>query len=259
MCDKPINSLQNYGEDIMPLCYACKIIYDREQERKETECREQMRYKNENLLKQNTLYDPAIPEGITYNICRADFLSCDSDNIDTENIRKECNSDESNEKPNSSIATFEVPNLNSSCINHPQVTAQFKCIHCNAALCPTCAFSFPGDIHLCPVCIRKKPSELNPKIKRNACISIFTAAFSFFSWFFLVITQDKLEDTLYPAAIGWIALLFTLFPAITGYAMGVGVLPKKGKKPILLLIGIICNSILIAFFILFAIIGIFMA
>lgn len=219
----------------MPLCYACKIVYDREQERKETEYREQMRYKNESLLKQDT------------------------DNIDTGNIRKECDSDKSNINQNSSIATIEVPVLNSFCINHPRVTAQFKCIHCNAALCPTCAFSFPGDIHLCPVCIRKKPSELNPKINKIACISIFTAVFSFFSWFFLSLTQDKLEDILYPAAIGLITLLFSLFPAITGYAMGVGVLPKKGKKPILLLIGIICNSILIALFLLFAIIGIFMA
>ena len=57
------------------------------------------------------------------------------------------------------------------CQNHPQNRASARCGRCSAAICPTCDFAFPANLHLCPRCVTLKP-ELSPSRK-----SMVTAAF----------------------------------------------------------------------------------
>jgi hypothetical protein len=40
------------------------------------------------------------------------------------------------------------------CVAHPEVAASVECRGCRSWTCETCDFVFPGDVHLCPKCVK---------------------------------------------------------------------------------------------------------
>jgi len=53
-----------------------------------------------------------------------------------------------------------------TCVNHNSVAAARRCGYCGAGICETCAFTFPGDLHLCPTCATQpSPAVLERKKK----------------------------------------------------------------------------------------------
>ncbi len=52
------------------------------------------------------------------------------------------------------------------CVNHSGVAAARRCGYCGSGICETCAFTFPGELHLCPTCATQpSPAVLERKKK----------------------------------------------------------------------------------------------
>lgn len=65
------------------------------------------------------------------------------------------------------------------CAAHPEVEAYERCRACSKTVCPTCDFSWPGDVHFCPACVeRSAVGEIDPARKRLTNIAIGLASWS---------------------------------------------------------------------------------
>jgi hypothetical protein len=222
-CGKTVKGLQNYGNDNQPFCYDCKIKYDEEQKKIEEQ--------------------------------RLEF---EQGQLEKNFFESTNRSGEEDDKTDEFADVIEIPALLVNCTNHPEMPAEHRCYHCNMPLCNTCAFSFPGEIYLCPSCVQKKPSELNPAIKKNTTISLCIALESFLALILFFVTASQIgDDQSSLQLLGYALFVFSLVPAIVGFAFGISVMPKSGKKPFLLRIAVISNIGIIGIIILATIAGIF--
>jgi hypothetical protein len=144
------------------------------------------------------------------------------------------------------------------CAQHPQVKATQQCLYCGGFMCPTCDFSFPNDVHLCPTCASKSSDDgLSPRRKKLLIWSFVLAAWTTIGMTCLVsgafsgIATSK-EDT---AALGYALLFFVLAPGITGLAVGISAKHARLGNPPAIWIAIVWNAILIASFIVLDVIG----
>ena len=143
------------------------------------------------------------------------------------------------------------------CVQHPKIAATEQCKRCGGFMCPTCDFSFPGNLHLCPTCVSNTNEGLTPRRKKFLIWSYVLAIWATIGMACLVsgalsgLASNK-EDT---AALGYILLFFVLGPAITGLSLGVTAKSSRMGNPASLWIAIIWNAILVASFVLLMIIG----
>lgn len=62
------------------------------------------------------------------------------------------------------------------CVNHPETAATQRCRQCRAAICATCDFEFPGDVHLCPTCATTTSSRPMSSSRKTMLGASFVAA-----------------------------------------------------------------------------------
>ena len=154
------------------------------------------------------------------------------------------------------LKTFQVRE-GVMCAQHPQVKATQQCLYCGGYMCPTCDFSFPNEVHLCPKCASKSEDGLSPRRKMLLIWSFVLAAWTTIGMTCLVsgafsgfaTSKDDL------AALGYALLLFVLAPGITGLALGVSAKHARLGNPPSIWIAITWNAILVASFIILDVIG----
>ena len=154
------------------------------------------------------------------------------------------------------LKTFQVRE-GVMCEQHPQVKATQQCLYCGGYMCPTCDFSFPNEVHLCPKCASKSEDGLSPRRKKLLIWSFVLAAWTTIGMTCLVsgafsgfaTSKDDL------AALGYALLLFVLAPGITGLALGVSAKHARLGNPPSIWIAITWNAILVASFIILDVIG----
>jgi hypothetical protein len=143
------------------------------------------------------------------------------------------------------------------CVQHATVQATEQCRRCGAFMCPTCDFSFPGDVHYCPACVSRTEDGLDSRRKKFLIASFALAAWSTVGMTCLVsgalggMARSK-EDK---ALLGWVLLIFVLGPAITGLSVGISTKRKRGANPATVWMAIIWNATLVASFVVLMIIG----
>lgn len=256
-CESTFTNLNNYGSDNDPLCFDCKG--------KKNEI-EKLKPKHYCQNHTSTLAVKDCQNCQTY-YCEY----CWETNINNSDLCNECSKKNVEEEDVSQDISKEIElivdipkQIDSSldgicCVRHPEVQAIIRCSHCSVGVCSTCDFSFPNDLHLCPECVQKPQSKLNPKIKRNTFYSFGTAIFSFFSFVVL-----SFASTLFPdlenmdTVVGFIMLIFTIGPAIIGTSLAFGVMRKNQKKPFSLKLAVFLNLGMIFLLMLLSFVGIFM-
>ena len=154
------------------------------------------------------------------------------------------------------LKTFQVRD-GVMCAQHPQVKATQQCLYCGGFMCPTCDFSFPNEVHLCPKCASKSDDGLSPRRKKLLIWSFVLAAWTTIGMTCLVSGAfsgfaDSKDDI---AALGYALFLFVLAPGITGLALGVSAKHARLGNPPSIWIAITWNAILVASFIILDVIG----
>jgi hypothetical protein len=143
------------------------------------------------------------------------------------------------------------------CAQHPEVQAAEQCRCCGGFMCPTCDFSFPDDIHLCPTCASKSDDSLSPRRKKFMVWSFVLAAWSTVGMTCLVsgATSGMVRSKEDQEVLGWVLLIFVLGPAVTGLSLGLSAKRKQVGNPAWLWIAIVWNAILVASFVVLMVIG----
>ena len=155
-----------------------------------------------------------------------------------------------------SLKTFQVRD-GVMCAQHLQVKATQQCLYCGGFMCPTCDFSFPNEVHLCPKCASKSDDGLSPRRKKLLIWSFILAAWTTVGMTCLVSGDFSgfatSKDDL--AALGYALFLFVLAPGITGLALGISAKHARLGNPPSIWIAITWNAILVASFIILDVIG----
>ena len=143
------------------------------------------------------------------------------------------------------------------CVRHSTIQAVQVCKVCSAAMCQTCDFVFPGNIHLCPTCATSP--DKGPKGKRRTYLiwSYILAGWSTLaSVFFLSGVAAEGMGSEADAEVLGIAMTFLLLvPALIGLALGCSAMERQ-SKPVSVWVATIWNGIIVGLFILLCIVGI---
>jgi len=143
------------------------------------------------------------------------------------------------------------------CAFHPTVQAVQRCVVCNAFVCSTCDFAFPGGVHVCPACASKPPSGIGKGRKKSLVISYVLAVWS--SIGVAVMLSGVLASTVQSRSdlevLGMVLMLVVFAPCIAGTAIAVGSLDRRLSNPPSVWISVVWNSILLAVLLLLTIIG----
>jgi predicted Zn finger-like uncharacterized protein len=145
------------------------------------------------------------------------------------------------------------------CFWHPTVQAVQICKACGTAVCQTCDFLFPGNIHVCPRCATSRPQGLSGKRRTYMIWSYVLAVWSTLATIFFLsgAAVAMMGPGVEKEALGIMMSLFMLVPAIIGTALGSAAM-ERNSKPISVWIAAIWNGLIVALFILLCVVGIFM-
>jgi hypothetical protein len=146
------------------------------------------------------------------------------------------------------------------CANHATVAAGHRCRSCKAAICDTCTFSFPGELHLCPACATKPPTALTEQRRNYLTWSYVAAAVTTLTLAVLLLLgasagsrtpeDNKAIDTL----LGWVLII----------SLGAGLIcgslarPRGQPSPAAVRGALIWNWVLAGIFVLMMIVGLTM-
>jgi hypothetical protein len=159
--------------------------------------------------------------------------------------------------PLAASAPLSRPGIGVPCQRHPEMVAIARCSQCGAAVCMTCDFAYPGNIHLCPACATQATRPLSSKRKKLAIWSIVLAVVAtlgtvaVFSGALAGAAQTP-EDQ---EAIGLVIMLFCVIPSLVGLGVGLGSRDKRMGNPAVTWIGWIWNAVLVALWLFLIIIG----
>ena len=99
------------------------------------------------------------------------------------------------------------------CVNHGGVQAARRCGYCGAGICETCAFTFPGDLHLCPTCATQPSPALLERKKKflvwgyvGAIAGTLSIALSVFYSASDAARSGEADEAVY-GLIGWLIML----------------------------------------------------
>ena len=150
-----------------------------------------------------------------------------------------------------------VQPLNVACQRHPAVTAIYLCTTCKAPICGTCAFSFPGGIHLCPSCATSPKKPLSGKRRSLVIGALALATWSTIGM--VVMFSGALRETVTESdaqALGIVIGLLVGMPAIIGGGIGISCFDRRLSNPPVVWVAAIWNGILLAVWVLLSIIGV---
>lgn len=139
------------------------------------------------------------------------------------------------------------------CVTHNDVPAVQLCQMCGAAVCKTCDFEFPGNIHVCPNCVNK-PQTLSPKRKKNLVWSYIFASIAtigfIFCFYFAARNPNASEQ-----GLGFLFLITSLAPAVAGLSLGTSARTRGRKTPVSTWIAILWSGAVIGLYVLLIILG----
>ena len=156
------------------------------------------------------------------------------------------------------VPAAPVVPLGTVCRWHPNTQAVQICKACGAAMCQTCDFVFPGNLHLCPACATAPQQGLTGKRRAYLIWSYVLAVWATVVLAFIMsgALADSVQTEEDAMALGVAMLLLILVPAIIGTALGSAAM-RRNSKPISVWVATIWNAVLIGAHILLCIIGSF--
>ncbi len=162
--------------------------------------------------------------------------------------------------PNAFAATAPAMSLadGSVCVTHPTVPATRRCARCRSAVCATCDFSLPGDVHLCPTCAVDPQTRLSGKRKTLAISSVVLATLATVSTALLMTgaifgeVTTEAEDEI----LGMLFIYLVVMPALIGVALGAASFERQLKTPAIVWLGTIWNGLILGAALLLIVIGI---
>lgn len=145
--------------------------------------------------------------------------------------------------------------LNINCAQHPEVQAVTRCRICSKGVCATCDFLLPGNVHVCPSCLEKEPSdEISPR-RRNLMIGAFVIAA--YGTVMLVLLLSGTLHRMFGNSEGGNMLLGNaiLWPAIMGVVVALSAVDRRLRNSMGIRAAVIWNSVNLGIFFLLIIIG----
>jgi predicted Zn finger-like uncharacterized protein len=145
------------------------------------------------------------------------------------------------------------------CVQHPEVQAVQMCKVCGSAMCATCDFVFPGNIHLCPTCATSPQKGLKGKRRTYLTWSYILGVESTLATLFFVsgAAVKSVGSDVDAEALGLVMTFTMLIPAVIGTALGCSAM-ERHSKPASVWVATLWNGALVAVYILLIIIGLTM-
>lgn len=145
------------------------------------------------------------------------------------------------------------------CVRHPGVQAVQICKVCGAAMCETCDFVFPGNIHLCPTCATSPRKGLKGKRRTYLIWSYILGIWSALAMLFILsgAAAESVGSEADEEILGIIMTVTILIPAIIGMALGCSAM-ERHSKPVSVWVATLLNGVIVGVFILLIIIGLTM-
>lgn len=144
------------------------------------------------------------------------------------------------------------------CAQHPNVPSVRRCRVCGAAICATCDFEFPGDVHLCPTCATNPRRDLSRPRKKYLIWAYILGAWGSIGIAALMILARQAKNKPDLDALGVAFSVFVTLPALMGFAMGMSAWDRRRGNPPSVWGAAIWNAINVTIIILFTVIGSFM-
>jgi len=143
------------------------------------------------------------------------------------------------------------------CVVHRDVPAVHRCAVCQAPVCATCDFAFPGGVHVCPACASKPQTGVGQRRKKPLIASYVLAVWC--SLGLAVLLSGVLAPSLHTPsdvqALGMVLMIFVFIPSIVGTAMAVSSVDRRLGNPPVIWISVVWNSLILAILLLLTIIG----
>jgi hypothetical protein len=139
------------------------------------------------------------------------------------------------------------------CQRHREAEAVHLCQSCNAPVCVTCDFSFPGGVHLCPTCAVAPQQKLTGKRKALVAWALALAIWSTVGTVLMFMGAGELDE------VGAMVVgILVGMPAIVGGGLGIACFERRLGNPPIVWVAAIWNIILLALMVVLSIIGAFM-
>lgn len=150
-----------------------------------------------------------------------------------------------------------ITRLSIPCAQHAEVMAVAQCSQCGAAVCETCDFAFPGNVHLCPNCATNPRVELSPKRKSMAIWSIVLGGLSTAILVCAIFIHIIIPDDPETAQIFASVLVFgTLAMSLIGLGLGISSRSRHAANPAITYVGWVWCSIMLGIYGLLMVAGI---
>src|ERR1041385_6923282 len=135
------------------------------------------------------------------------------------------------------------------CIQHPNTAPVATCQLCGAGSCATCDFSFPDNLHLCPVCAPTAHARTTPKRRKFLVASYVLAAWSTL-WAVLVFNGAlaglvNAADKSAEFVLGIIIIAVVFIPSSVGTGLGFSAMARHAPNPISVWIAAIWNALIL--------------
>lgn len=146
------------------------------------------------------------------------------------------------------------------CAGHPEVQAQFLCHRCRVPICATCAFDYPGGVHLCPTCASRPDTRMSAR-RRGMVIASFALAVIATVGIFGALVLGAAGGTDSEEAemvMGVLFFLMGFLPSMVGLGLGISTMERNVATPASVWIASIWNGLVLGVFILLSVVGAFM-
>jgi len=141
------------------------------------------------------------------------------------------------------------------CVNHPGVAAACFCRSCDAPVCETCTFKFPGNVHVCPSCAASPRTELGARqtkylVGSFVCAVVATLLVAF--TFFLLPQQQTQKEA---EVIGTVVVFAVIGLSIAGTALSTAARIPRQPTPVGVWVALAWNVMLLAGMVLLCLAG----
>lgn len=147
-----------------------------------------------------------------------------------------------------------------NCRKHPAMSAVAVCSLCGEALCPTCDFVFPDNMHACPACATAPRNVLSPQ-KKTALVwsmvlaGVSTLSFAAFMVASAMLVHDGEVDMAEMNVLGLLGMIFILGASIAGFSLAISAKSRFGRTPVSVWVSIAWNGLVGGLFVLLCIVG----
>jgi B-box zinc finger protein len=131
------------------------------------------------------------------------------------------------------------------CPNHPENPAVQRCATCRTALCATCDFALPGNLHLCANCATTPSDTVSSRRKKGTLWSYGLAILSML----LFVVGFAVPDVM-----GLMVL-----PALAGLGLGLSAVERRLRNPLWVWVPVAWNGLILGTFFLLVIVGLLMS